>query len=65
MFYTDEVGPSWFLSLCKVARVLKGLLAALAFIVYVVPAHLLGMCYDYVFALIYLNWIGMLCWETS
>ena len=64
-FYAHKAGTSWFLSFCKVAWVLRGLLATLAFRFYVVPAHLLGLCYDLVFAFDYLGWIGMLYWEAS
>ena len=64
MFYAHKVGPSWFLSWCEVAWVLRGLLATLAFRVYIVLAHLFGLCYEYAFALNYLGWIGMLYWET-
>ena len=65
LFYIYKVGPSWFLSLYKVAWVLRGLLATLAFRFCFVPARLLGLYYDYVFAFDYFGWIGMQCWETS
>ena len=65
MFYTHKAGPSWFLSLCKVACLLRGLLAILAFRVCIAPAYLFGLCYDHVFAFNYLGWIRMLRWETS
>ena len=51
MFYAFKVGSSWFLSLCEVGKVLRGLLAILAFRVCVVPAHLSVLYYGHVFAL--------------
>ena len=65
IFYAHKVGPSLFLSMSEVAWVLRGLLATMAFRECVVQAHLLGLCYDYGFAFKYLDWIGMLCLETS
>ena len=61
MFYAHKAGPSWCLSLYKVAWVLRGLPAILAFWACVVPAHLFGLCYNHVCAFDYLGWIGMLC----
>ena len=61
MFYTQKAGPSWFLSLCEVAWVLRGLPA----IFYVILAFLLGLCYNCVFVFYYFGWIRMLYWETS
>ena len=46
IFYAHKAGPSWFLLLCKVARVLRGLPAILAFRICVFPAYLFGLCYD-------------------
>ena len=51
MFYTHEVGPSWFLSLHEIAQVLRGLPTILAFRVCIVPAHFFGLCYDHAFTL--------------
>ena len=65
MFYAHKAGPSWFLSLCEVAWVLRGLLATLVLRVYTVPAHLFGLYYDDACGFNYLGWIGMLCWENS
>ena len=50
MSYAHKEGPSWFLPLCKVARVLSNLLVTLAFRFYIVPAHLLGLYYNNVLA---------------
>ena len=55
IFYAHKAGPTWFLSLCEVTQVLRGLLAILAVRVYVAPAHLFGLCYDCVFAFNYLG----------
>ena len=60
MFYTHKAGPSWFLSLCEVARVLRGLPAILAFRAHIIPTHLFCLCYNYVFVFNCLGWIGML-----
>ena len=65
MSYAHKAGPSWFLSLCEVARILRGLLATLEFRLCGVLAHLFGLCCDHVFAFDYIGWMGMLCWETS
>ena len=65
IFYAHKAGPSWFLSLCEVAWVLRRLPAILAFRVCIVLAILFGLCYDHVFAFNHLGWIGMLCWEIS
>ena len=58
MSYTYKVGHSWFLPFCKVTWVLRVLSTILAFRSYVVSAHLLGLCYGYVFAFdcFWLNW---------
>ena len=63
--HAHKVGPSWFLSLCKVSQVLRGLLAILAIRFYVIPVYMFGLCYDHVFAFDFFGWIGMLCWQTS
>ena len=64
MFYARKAGPSWSLSLCEIAQVLRGLLATLSLRVCVFLANLFGLCYEHVFTFIYLGWIGILCWET-
>ena len=63
--YIYNTGSSWFLSLCKITWVFRGLPAILEFRFYVAITHLFGLCYNCVFAFDSFGLIGMLCWETS